>query len=169
METRFTEFKNEILIREKEANACRLEYGRAYKSETFIELMQVIKDNFEFATRNKVIEPIIIEAYKDEFNANGIYCNVDCTSGFLLVCGSATVRAYDSATVRAYDSTTVKAYDSTTVEARGSATVRAYDSAYVTSYHTIGCRLYNNAIYRIGESNTIRYTSGDIKFERERK
>ena len=137
METRFTEFKNEILIREKEANACRLEYGRAYKSETFIELMQVIKDNFEFATRNKVIEPIIIEAYKDEFNANGIYCNVDCTSGFLLVCGSATVRAYDS--------------------------------AYVTSYHTIGCRLYNNAIYRIGESNTIRYTSGDIKFERERK
>ncbi len=92
METRFTEFKNEILKRAKEASVCKPEYGRAYKSESFAELMQVIKDNFGFAVRNGVIEPVIIENYKDEFNTNQIYCNVDCSTGYLLV-SNATVEA----------------------------------------------------------------------------
>lgn len=141
METRFNEFKEEILKRTKEANACRPEYGREYRSKTFTELMQVIKDNFQFAASGKIIEPTIIEAYKEEFNANMIWCNIDCSTGYLLV-------------------------DSATVEASGSATVRAYDSAYVTSYYTIECQLSGNAIYRIRESNTIKYSSDNITFKR---
>ncbi|WP_052078050.1 head GIN domain-containing protein [Porphyromonas gulae] len=96
--------------------------------------------------------------------------------------GSATVRAYDSATVEAYDSATVRAYGSATVRAYGSATVRAYDSAtveacdsatvracgnaYVTSYSTIECTLSDKAIYRIRETNTIRFASDTLKFEK---
>ena len=157
MEPKFNQFKEEILKRAKHADACKPEYSRAYKSETFAELIQVIKDNFNFAVSGKVIEPTIIEAYKDEFNSNDVWCNVDCYSGFLL-CDNATVKAYDNATVKAYDNATVKAY--------GNATVEAYGNAYISSYYVIECKLSDNAIYRIRETNTICYASDTIKFEK---
>ncbi|WP_294554011.1 hypothetical protein, partial [uncultured Bacteroides sp.] len=125
MESKFNQFKEEILKRAKRADACKPEYSRAYKSESFAELIQVIKDNFNFAVSGKVIEPVSIEAYKDEFNANDVWCNVDCSSGFLL-CGNATVEAYGNATVKAYGNATVEAYGNATVEAYGNATVEAY-------------------------------------------
>jgi hypothetical protein len=186
----FKEFKNEILRRAKEANACTEQYRRAYKSNDFSELMRVIKDNFNFAVRCKVIDAPLIETCKDEFNENKIYCNVDVSEGFLLASGSATVKASGSATVeasgsatvKAWDSATVKAWDSATVEASGSATVKAWDSAtvkasgsanvkargsaYITSIHIIECKLSENAIYRIRESDTVRYVSDNIKFEK---
>ena len=80
--------------------------------------------------------------------------------------GRATVRAYDSATVRASGSATVEAYGSATVEAYGSATVRAYDSAYICSWSVKECQLNDHAVYRIMESNTIRYVDPNIKFEK---
>ena len=79
---------------------------------------------------------------------------------------SATVEAYGSATVKAYGSATVKAYDSATVKAYGSATVKAYDSTYVCSYTVKECQISDHALYRIMESNTIRYADPDMKFER---
>ena len=174
METNFKEFKDKILNRAKVANTCVGEYKKAYNSETFSELMQVIKDNFNFAYTRKVIDAELIKEYESIFNENKIFCNVDVSEGFLLACdsatvkawGSATVEAYDSATVEAYDSATVKAYDSATVKAYDSATVEAYGSAYIQSYSIIECKLGKNAIYRIRELNTIRYASDDIRFER---
>lgn len=178
----FNDFKNEILRRAKEACACSEEYRRAYQSNDYSELMQVIKDNFGFAARRKVIDPSLIEAYKDQFTANQIYCNVDVTGGFLLASadatvrasGDATVEAWDNATVRAWGNATVRAWDNATVRASGNATVRAsadatveaWGNAYITSYRTIECKLRDNAIYRIRESNTVRYVSEDINFER---
>ena len=109
MEQRFIDFKEEILKRAKEVKACKEQYGRAYKSESFPELMEVIKYNFSFACSRKVIEPSIIEKYKEEFNENGIWCNVDnCTSGFLLVSnaqisnisGNTICQVRDNATVQ---------------------------------------------------------------------
>lgn len=47
-----------------------------------------------------------------------------------------------------------------------SATVRASDSAYVASYCTVECQLSGSAIYRIRETNTIRFASDELKFER---
>ena len=76
------------------------------------------------------------------------------------------MRAYGSATVEAYDSATVKASGSATVEAYGSATVRAYGSAYICSWSVKECQLNDHAIYRIMESNTIRYVDPNIKFEK---
>jgi hypothetical protein len=210
----FKEFKSEILRRAKEASACTEQYRRACESNDFSELIQVIKDNFSFAVRRKVIDAPLIESCKEQFNANKIYCNVDVSEGFLLASGSATVEAWGSATVEAsdsatvqawgsatvkasgsatvkasdsatvkawdsatveawgsatveaWDSATVKAWDSATVEAWGSATVEAWGSAYITSYYIIECKLSENAIYRIRESDTVRYVSDNIKFEK---
>ena len=80
--------------------------------------------------------------------------------------GSATVEACDSATVRAWGSATVQASGNATVEACDSATVEASGSAYVTSYSTIECSLSDKAIYRIRETNTIRFVSEKLKFEK---
>ena len=95
---------------------------------------------------------------------------------------NATVRAYDNATVeangnatvRAYGNATVRAYDNATVIANGNATVRAYDNAtveacgraYVTSCDMIECKISDSAIWRIQETNTIRYSDPEMKFER---
>jgi hypothetical protein len=186
----FNEFKTEILRRAKETGACAKEYRRACESNDFSELMQVIKDNFDYAVRNNVIDPSLIETCKEQFNANKIYCNVDVTEGFLLASGNATVKAsgsatvkawgnatvrasgnatveaWDGATVEAWDGATVEAWDGATVKAWDGATVKAWGNAYITSHYTIECKLRNNAIYRIRESNTIRYASDDIKFEK---
>ena len=190
MESKFNQFKEEILKRAKQADACKPEYARAYKSETFAELIQVIKDNFNFAVSGKVIEPNIIEEYKDEFNTTDVWCNVERSSGFVLAYGNATVEAYGNATVEAYDNATVKAYGNATVKAYGNATVKAYGNAtvkaydnatvkaydnatvkaygnaYVSSFYVVECKLSDNAIHRIRVSNTIRYASDTIKFEK---
>ena len=133
METNFKELKEEIIKRAKAADACTSEYKRAYKSESFEELLQVIKDNFDFAVRRKVIDIELIKLYENEFNNNKIYGNIDISEGYLLV---------------------------------DNATVRASGNAYITSYYTIECILSDNSIYRIRESNTIKFASDEIKFEK---
>ena len=189
METNFKELKEEIIKRAKAADACTSEYKRAYKSESFEELLQVIKDNFDFAVRRKVIDIELIKLYENEFNNNKIYGNIDISEGYLLVdnatvraSGNATVRAWGNATVEAWDNATVEAWGNATVEAWGNATVRAWGNAtvrasgnatvrasgnaYITSYYTIECILSDNSIYRIRESNTIKFASDEIKFEK---
>ena len=170
----FEEFKAEILRRAKESGACTSEYRRACQSNDYGKLMQVIKDNFNFAVTKKVIEPSLIETYKDQFTANQIYCNRDVNTGFLLAwgnaavkaLGNAAVKAWDNATVEAWDNATVEAWDNATVEASDNAAVEAWDNAYITSYYTLECKLSGNAIYRIRESNTVRYASDSIKIEK---
>ena len=181
---KFETLKTEILKRAKEQSACKEQYTRALKSNTYQELLQVVKDNFSWAATHKIIDADLIGEYKQVFNDNDIWCNESVSKGFLLATGSATVRAtgsatveaYDRATVEAYDSATVRATGSATVEAYGSATVRAYDratveaydsatveatgSSYCISYSTIECKLSKNAILRIIPTNTI-YTATD--------
>ena len=149
---RFDALKAEILKRAKEKQACKGEYSRALKSNTYQELLQVVKDNFFWATNNKVINEEIITEYKKQFNDNDIWCDESASTGFLLAYGSATVMAYGSATVEAYGSAMVRATDS--------ATVRACDSSYCISYSTIECKLSKNAIHRVVSTNTI-YTAAD--------
>ena len=159
----FETFKQEILRRAKEANACVPEYRKAYTAIDFASLIEIIKNNFYWACSKGVIDSNIIKDYEEEFNAEKVYCNVDTSEGYLLASGRATVEASDSATVRAYDSATVEAYDRATVEASGSATVRAYDratveasdSAYIQSYLQIECQIKDNAIYRVVSTNKI--------------
>ena len=195
---RFDELKKIILERAHAAEACREQYGRAYKAENLADLMKVVRDNFYWAVNNSVIDGELIDTYKAEFNEGKIWHNENISEGCLLASDSATVRAYGSATVRAYgsatvvasgsatveaygsatveasgsatviayDSATVEAYGSATVRASGSATVRAYGSAYICSWSVKECQLNDHAVYRIMESNTIRYVDPNIKFEK---
>ena len=178
---RFEEFKTTILERAKKECACKEQYSRALKSDTFEDLMSVIKDNFLWATENKIIDPILINEYKQEFNGNNIWCNENARNGFLLLTGNTTAEATGNTTVRAYDNTTVEAYGNATVEATGNATVKAYgnatvraynnatvkaygnatveayDNAYIYSYCIIECKLKDNAVYRLISENKIFY------------
>ena len=155
---KFNEIKAEILSRAKEADACKEQYGRAYKSETLAELMQVVKDNFDWACRNKVITPDLIEKYREEFAENNIWLNVNVTSGFLL-CGNSTVEAWGNSTVEAWDNSTVKAYDNSTVKAWG--------NSYTSSYYKIECKLSDNAVYRVQSENTIYFANENMKFVKQ--
>ena len=146
---RFEEFKTTILERAKKECACKEQYSRALKSDTFEDLMSVIKDNFLWATENKIIDPILIKEYKEEFHGNGICCNENICNGFLLATGNATVEATGNATVEATGNATVRAYDN--------ATVRATGNAYIYSYYIIECKLKDNAVYRLISENKIFY------------
>ena len=145
---RFEELKKVILERARAAEACREQYGRAYKAGNIDELMEVVRDNFQWCCNNGVIDGELIDRYKTEFNECKIWHNEDASEGCLLASGSATVRASGSATVEAYDS----------------ATVRAYDSAYICSWSAIECQLNDHSIYRIEETNEVRYVDENIKF-----
>ena len=170
---RFEKFKDIILNKAKEERACKEQYQRALKSGTFEDLISIIKDNFQWSINHKIIDPILIKEYKEEFHGNGICCNENICNGFLLATGNATVEAYGNATVRATDNATVRATgnatveatDNATVEATGNATVRAYDNAtvratgnaYIYSYYIIECKLKDNAVYRLISENKIFY------------
>ena len=145
---KFETLKTEILKRAKEQSACKEQYTRALKSNTYQELLQVVKDNFSWAATHKIIDADLIGEYKQVFNDNDIWCNESVSKGFLLATGSATVRATGSATVEAYDSATVEAYDSATVEAYDSATVRATGSATVEAYGSATVEAYGSATNR---------------------
>ena len=138
---RFKEFKDIILYKAKEERACKEQYQRALKSGTFEDLISIIKDNFQWSINHKIIDPILIKEYKQEFNGNGIWCNENICNGFLLATGNATVEATDNATVEATDN----------------ATVRAYGNAYIYSYYIIKCKLKDNAVYRLISENKIFY------------
>ena len=161
---RFEEFKTTILERAKKECACKEQYSRALKSDTFEDLMSVIKDNFLWATENKIIDPILINEYKQEFNGNNIWCNENARNGFLLLTGNTTaeatgnttVEAYGNTTVEAYDNTTVRAYDNTTVEAYGNTTVRAYDNTTVEAYGNATVEAYGNTTVEATGNTTVR-------------
>ena len=142
---RFKEFKDIILNKAKEESACKGQYQRALKSGTFEDLISIIKDNFQWSINHKIIDPILIKEYKQEFNGNGIWCNENICNGFLLATDNATVRATDNATVEATDNAAVRATGNATVRAYGNATVEAYNNATVEAYDNATVRAYNNA------------------------
>ena len=163
MKQNFENLKNEILRRAKKANACTVQYKRVYTADTLQELMQVVKDNFYWSCRNKVIDVELIDKYKDEFNAFDIWANVDVSTGYLLASDNATVTAYGNATVRAYGNATVYAYDNATVYASGNATVHAYDNATVYANGNSKMYAYDNAtVYAYTNATVHAYTNATV-------
>ena len=144
MDINFNLIKDEILRRAKEARACAEQYARAYKAETMQDLCNVIKDNFDWAYRNMVIDTALLMLYRDDFAKNGIFVNTSVSKGYLL-CDNATVRAYGNATVRAYGNATVEALGNATVRACDNATVRACDNATVEACDNATVEACDNA------------------------
>lgn len=153
---RFETFKNEILKRAKDAEACKGEYKRAYMAESFSELIEVIKDNITFCIINKVIEDDLIVEYESEFEQEYVYCNTSTDKGLLLLLGNASVEASGNASVIAYDNTSVIAYDNTSVTARDNASIRAYDNASVKASGSASVRAWDNALVRVWGNATVR-------------
>ena len=60
-------------------------------------MIKVIKDNFNFACKTKVIDGDLINKYESVFEENGIFYNKSISSGYCIASGSATVEAWDSA------------------------------------------------------------------------
>ncbi len=152
---RFEEFKNIILKRARTAEACREQYGRAYKAEDFVQLMEVIRDNFHWAVKHTVIDGDLIDTYKEEFNEGKIWHNEDVRDGFLLAYDNSTVRASGNSTVRAYGNSTVEAYGNSTVRASGNSTVKAYGNSTVEAYDNSTVRAYDNSTVKAYDNSTV--------------
>ena len=153
---RFEEFKDIILERARLAEACREQYGRAYRAEDFPQLMEVIRDNFRWAVTHKVVDGDLIDAYREEFAAGKIWHNEDVRDGYLLATGNSTVEATGNSTVEATGNSTVEATGNSTVEAYGNSTVKAYDSSTVEAYG-------NSTVKATGSSTVKAYDSSTVK------
>ena len=154
MDINFNLIKDEILRRAKEARACAEQYARAYKAETMQDLCNVIKDNFDWAYRNMVIDTALLMLYRDDFAKNGIFVNTSVSKGYLL-CDNATVRAYGNATVEALGNATVRACDNATVEAWGNATVEAWGNATVEACDNATVEALGNATVEACDNATV--------------
>ena len=137
---RFEQFKKELLARAKAADACVEQYSRALHAETADALLSVVRDNFNWAVKNDVVNGEFIDKWKDEFSVGRIWHNRDVENGFLLATEGRFV-------------------------ARGNSSVVACDNSYTTSFDVIECKLNGHAIHRIRKTNTIRYADKDIKFQ----
>ena len=111
----FLQFKEEILKRTNTADTKRLFYKEISDSKIFTELMQVIKDWFDIAVAEKIIDGNLIESYKKQFNDNKIFYNEDVTEGFLLASGNVSLKASGDATVVALGKATISASDNVIV------------------------------------------------------
>lgn len=186
---RFKELKKEILRRAHEADACREQYGRAYKAETLDDLMQVVRDNFHWCCGNNVLDGALIDAYREEFNAGKIWHNeASIAEGFMLMDGSSRGVFYgnsrgvfygnssgvflDSSSGVFHDSSSGVFHGSSRGVFHGSSSGEFYDSSsgefhgnsYAVSYSVKECKLHDQALYRIFGLNEVRYADENMKF-----
>jgi len=84
----FEEFKQEILERAKKANACKGQYQRAAEATTIDELIEVLKDNINFARNNDILTIELSKQYErpELFNVGkenaGFFNSGDLNSGY---------------------------------------------------------------------------------------
>ena len=133
MDFQETELAKKIIARCVAASACKPEFQRLIASETEVDFLSVLTDNWLWCFENKVLGfDTVCEFSENSRKENNVsaYSAGDhsCNTGYCVLSDSATVRAYGSATVRASGSATVRASDSATVRASGSATINSYTS-----------------------------------------
>ena len=162
----FTEIKQVIIDRAKNADACADQFRRAVEAETMPELLKVITDNFTWCCGYKIIDIELLSNIEvpllDEAK---LYFNRDVSEGYCLVV-DATVQAWGNATVWASGKATVQAWGNATVEASGNATVQVYDNATVEASGNATVEVYDNAKVRAwGNAFTLSYNSIEHKSE----
>ena len=121
---KFTEIKQEILRRAKGAHACVEQYKRALESENLQQLAQVIKDNFVWCCRNKVLDVEFIELHETEFASVEIYANKSTSSGYVVIDGNVDILGGTAVAYMIANSTVNEMWGNSTVtEMRGNSTV----------------------------------------------
>lgn len=138
----FEELRKEMLSCTCIAEDCMDLYNKLNSSKSLEDLCNAIKDNFYWCCRQDVVNGALIDKYKDEFAANGIYHNTSVENGFLLVTGNTRVTAEGNSTVFSTDDSVVESYDRTytyaccnsTVNAFRYSIVKAFDHSTVNAY-----------------------------------
>jgi hypothetical protein len=151
----FETFKNYIVTKAKELNACEEQFKKAYKSENYQELLKVITDNANWCYSNKLVNTEILANVPDEelVEAN-IYVNKQN------VIQEEGLAYYYSSTSEHYDSSTSKHYDSSTSEHYGSSTSKHYDSSTSEHYDSSTSKHYDSSTSEhYGSSTSKHYDS----------
>ena len=152
---KFTEIKEEILRRAKNAKACVEQYKRALESQTLQELAQVIKDNFTWCCNGKVLDVEIVERYETEFATVEIYANKSISTGYVVIDGEVEMLSGSAVAYMCGNSTVTKMCGNSTV-------TKMCDNAYISTYNYIECKISGNAIMRVRCENKI-YTNTPVE------
>lgn len=136
---KFIEIKQEIINRQKVANACEDGKRNVLAAKNIDDLLIILKDNFKYSVNKKIIDCELLALIGQKIcNKNDVYFNVSTDNGFLLVdkgnvsaSGYTLVIAHGTATVKASGFATVIACEGTTVSASGGATVSAHENANI--------------------------------------
>jgi hypothetical protein len=153
--SKFITFKEEIVKRAKDQSACIEQFKKAVASKNFAELFTVIKDNFNWACDQKIIDIDLLMTVRDEANKCDLWVNETTKTGYLLV-SNATVKAGGNATVKAGGNATVEAWGNATVEAGGNATVKAGDNATVKAWGNATVKAGGNATVEAWGNATVK-------------
>ena len=129
MEKQFENFKAFITEKGKQAKACKEEYTRVLKSENYQELLQVIKDNYNWCFNNSIFtkEELIKLVPNEILLENGFY--YDYTG---VIDGDKTVFLYDSTIQNVRGNATIQ-------DVRGNATIQnVWDNATIQNVRDNG-------------------------------
>ena len=160
---KFNQFKSEILKRAKEVSACITQYQRAYKSENFDQLFQIIKDNFFYCCNNKIIDPDLIESVKEEAKKCGVYHNESATNAYILGSSNCTIRGYGNCTIEGYGNCTIRGFDNCTIKGFDNCTILGYDNSYLNVRSDMECKINDHAIMRYRDTNEVVVIGSNIK------
>ncbi len=123
MEKTFESFKKFISEKGKQANACTSEYNRVLESKDYADLLQVIKDNYNWCFNNSIFtkEELISLVPNDVLLDNGFYYDY---SGELL--NDKTAFVFDSTIQNVRDNATIQDVrgNATIQDVRGNATIQ---------------------------------------------
>jgi len=150
MKNQFEIFKQFIAKKGKNANACSGEYKRVLSSSNFDELLQVIKDNYQWCFNNSIFskDELISFVPNEVLLENGFYYNY---SGELL--NDKVAFVYDSNIQNVCDNATIQ-------DVRGNATIQ-----YVCDNATIQNVCDNATIQNVCGNATIQDVRGNATIQ----
>ena len=159
----FETFKDYIVTKAKELNACEEQFEKAYKAENYQELLKVITDNASWCYNNKLVNTeILANIPNEELVEANIYVNKQnvIQKEGLAYYYSSTSKHYGSSTSEHYGSSTSEHYDSSTSKHYGSSTSEHYGSSYATQYKINKESVNDSAIVR-------EFLTGNVYFKKD--
>ena len=166
----FNEFKELIISRAKQADACQSEYKKALSAQTKEELLSVIAENASWCYSAKVIDIPTLNFYRsEELWAVGIYINyTGSVKGKCLVIGG-KVEARENSSVVARENSSVVARENSSVVAWGNSSVVAWGNSSVVAWGNSNTNCYNSAdLHKVNDRATIKeLQTGKIYFKKD--
>lgn len=149
----FSQFKQDFLNSGSQIKMPIDIYSEAVTSSSYIDLINVIKDNFYEIIPKRILSKDFLYKYKDLLQENKIFIDENVLGGFLIttdrnrktVLGDAYVIALDDSMVEANDRCFVGCYNDSLVVSNDYATVKSHDYSHVKANG-------NSVVYSMGDS-----------------